>query len=163
MAFTNLAGVDAYLVFLEVVRQVGNHDLGLGWHTVLRRATLLALTWRVSLLGSRSSLSALLSCEFFVRRFDKWVNLARYICRNGVGGSSSFAFGLFGALSSSIGLLALTSARLLYSQKVGQLTARPPRPVRPPRPRPRPRPRVEARRRCSVPLAPSAPLPEPSA
>lgn len=39
-----------YLVLTQIVGQVGDHDLGGGWDTVLGRATLLWGTWNARLL-----------------------------------------------------------------------------------------------------------------
>jgi hypothetical protein len=97
--------VETYPILLEVVGQVGNHDLGLGRNAILGGTTLLALAWSSRLLvdGCRA-FGSLLSCECFVRGFGQRNNLARYICRGAVGRSSSFAFGSLGL--AALGLLA---------------------------------------------------------
>lgn len=94
---------DAYLVLLQVVGQVGDHDLSLGRNTILWRTTLLALPEYMGLSGfswvNRSSyLSSLLSCKCFVRGLGEW---DRYIRWYAVSRGSSFnlsVFGMFGAL-----------------------------------------------------------------
>lgn len=107
-----------------------------------------------------TSLSALISCKRFVRCVGEWSNLAGYICRCALSRSSGFAFDGFSALCAVL-LLRNLLVKVKVNDRYRQLTERPPRPARPPRPRPRPRPRVDERRRVS-PLAPSAPLPDPS-
>ena len=62
-----------YAVFLEVVRKVGNHDLGLGGDAVLGGTALLALT------GSGGLLVGLVSGECLVGGLGKSYNLARDI------------------------------------------------------------------------------------
>lgn len=40
------------LLFTEVIRKIGNHDLGLGWYSISRRSTLTTLargTWSIFL------------------------------------------------------------------------------------------------------------------
>ena len=37
--------MSTYLVFVQVIREVGNHDLVFGWDSVSRRAALTALAW----------------------------------------------------------------------------------------------------------------------
>jgi hypothetical protein len=59
-----------YPVLLQVVRQVGNHDLGLGGNAILGGTTLLALARLTGLAGSGVLLGlvgTLLGCKRFVR------------------------------------------------------------------------------------------------
>lgn len=79
-----------YLVLTQVIWKVRDHDLGLRWDTIFRRATLLAfarlalltrLTGSAGLRGlSISTLLTLLFVRFSVRSFDKRIYLAGYIC-----------------------------------------------------------------------------------
>lgn len=86
-----------YAVFLQVVRQVSNHDLGLGGNTVLGRTALLALA------GS-GLFVALVSCECLVGGFGESYNLARNIGRGTLGRGSIDELDLLGAFS-TVGLL----------------------------------------------------------
>jgi hypothetical protein len=93
-----------YPVFLQVIGKVGDHDLGLGGDTILRRSTLLAGLTRATGSGLLV-LSSLFSCKRFVRRLRQRNNLAGYICRSAVSGGGVGEFDLFGTLS-TVGLLA---------------------------------------------------------
>jgi len=93
-----------YPILLQVVRQVGDHDLGLGGNAILGRTALLALAGLTRLTGSSVLLVALLSCKRFVRSFGQRSDLAGYICRGRVGGSGVGKLDLVGTLS-AIGLL----------------------------------------------------------
>jgi hypothetical protein len=75
--------VVTYAVLLEVVRQVGDHNLGLGGDTILRGSALLALAGSSGLLGGR-----VLAGKRFVRGLCEGSNLAGYICGCALGGSS---------------------------------------------------------------------------
>ena len=93
-----------YPVLLQVVGQVGNHDLGLGGNTVLGGTTLLALA---GLTGSGVLLGiggTLLSCERFVRSLGEGSNLAGYICGSRLSRSSLGELDLLGTLG-AVGLL----------------------------------------------------------
>lgn len=93
-----------YLVLLQVVRQVGNHDLSLGGNAVLRRTTLLALA-RLTGSGILVSLvGTLLSCKRFVRGLGEGSDLAGYICRSRLRGSGINELDLFSTIS-TLGLL----------------------------------------------------------
>ena len=87
-----------YPVLLEVVRQVGDHNLGLGGNTILRGAALLALAGGSGLLGGR-----VLVGKRFVRCLGEGSNLAGYICGSALCGSSVGELDLLGL--SAIGVL----------------------------------------------------------
>jgi len=93
-----------YPVLLQVVRQVGNHDLGLGGNAILGGTTLLALAGL-----TRSSifvgLGTLFSCQRLVRRLG---DLAGYICRGGFGGSGLSGLDGLSTLG-SVGLFPVSS------------------------------------------------------
>jgi hypothetical protein len=79
----NISSCRTYPVLLEVVRQVGDHDLGLGRDTILRGTALLALAGGSGLLGGR-----VLVGKRFVRGLCQGSNLAGYICGGALGGGS---------------------------------------------------------------------------
>jgi hypothetical protein len=91
-----------YAVLLQVVRQVGNHDLGLGGNAILGGTTLLALAG-LTRSGILLGLGTLFSCKRFVRSLRERSDLAGYICRGGVGRSGVSELDLFSAIS-AIGL-----------------------------------------------------------
>jgi hypothetical protein len=102
-------------VLLQVVRQVGNHDLGLGGNAILGGTALLALAGLTRLAGSSVLLGlvgSLLGCKRFVRSLGQRSNLAGYICRGRVGGRSVGELDLVGTLS-AVGLWLLVLARVL--------------------------------------------------
>jgi hypothetical protein len=102
-------------VLLQVVGQVGNHDLGLGGNAVLGGTALLALAGLTRLTGSSILLGlvgSLLGCKRFVRSLGQRSNLAGYICRGGVGGRSVGELDLVGTLS-AVGLWLLVLARVV--------------------------------------------------
>lgn len=72
-----------YPILLEIVGQIGDHNLGLGGDTILRGTALLALTGGSGLLGGR-----VLVGKRFVRGLGEGSNLAGYICGCALGGSS---------------------------------------------------------------------------
>lgn len=80
-----------YSVLLEIVRQVGDHNLGLRGDTILRGTTLLALAGSGGLLGG-----GVLVGKRFVRGLCEGSNLARYICGCALGGSSVGELNLLG-------------------------------------------------------------------
>jgi hypothetical protein len=95
-----------YPVLLQVVRQVGDHDLGLGGNTILGRTTLLALTGLTRLTGSSILLGvvgSLLACKRFVRCLGQRSNLAGYICGCGFSGGGISEFNLLSTFS-AVGL-----------------------------------------------------------
>ena len=87
-----------YAVFLEVVRKVGNHDLGLGRNAILGGTALLALA------GSSGLLVGLVSCERLVGGFGKSYNLARDVGGGAIRRSSVDELDLVGAIE-VVGLL----------------------------------------------------------
>jgi hypothetical protein len=146
----------AYLLLREIVRQVCNHDLVLGWNAIGRRTPLTTLTGltgftgltgltRLSLLLFLVVLAVLLSGGL-VRGFGKRKDLASSRSL-----STFLTAGLI-KLAAELGIL-----------EIDRLTPRAARPPRPPRPRPRPRPRPDGLRRPpSPPETPSPPLAAPS-
>ena len=80
-----------YPVLLEIVRQVGDHDLGLGGNTILGGTALLALAGSSGLLGGR-----VLVGKRFVRGLCERSNLAGYICGCALGGSGVGELDLLG-------------------------------------------------------------------
>lgn len=93
----------AHLLLGQVIRQVGNHDLGLGGNTVSGGTTLTALAGGASLV--LGSLFVLVSCCVLVGDVLEWLDLS-----SGVRISSS---GSLGISSPSFALLLLL-AGLLY-------------------------------------------------
>jgi hypothetical protein len=98
-----------YLVFLEIVGQVGNHDLSLAGNTILRRTALLALAGRGGLLCG----GVLVGGKRFVRGFCQGSNLAGYICRGALSRGGVSQLDLVGALG-SIGVLEWVSVGRLH-------------------------------------------------
>ena len=88
-----------YAVLLEIVRQVGDHNLGLGGDTILRGSALLALTGSSGLLSGR-----VLVGKRFVRGLCEGSNLAGYICGCALGGGSVGQLDLLGLRT--VGVLA---------------------------------------------------------
>lgn len=101
----NVDIASTYLILLQVVRQVGNHDLGLGGNAILGGTTLLALARLAGLTRFTGSgvllglVVALLGCKRFVRRLGEGIDLAGYICRGRLGGCGLGELDLFGTLS----------------------------------------------------------------
>jgi hypothetical protein len=104
MMFFETGKKETNLIFLQVIGEVGDHDLGLGGDTVLRGTALLALAGFARLTGSLLLLGTLFNCERFVRSFCQRNNLAGYICRSAVSRSRIgeldlfYAFGAVGVL-----------------------------------------------------------------
>jgi hypothetical protein len=92
-----------YPILLEVVWQVGYHNLGLGGNAILRRTTLLALT-RLTGSGGLLVVGALLCGKRFIRGLCQGHNLAGYICGGGLSGSLVGQLDLLGTFS-AVGLL----------------------------------------------------------
>ena len=101
---TNFGKWCANPILLQVVRQVGNHDLGLGGDAVLGRTALLALARLTRLTGSSIFLVALLSCKRFVRSFGEGSDLAGYICGCALGGGGVGELDLLGLGTFSLGM-----------------------------------------------------------
>lgn len=91
-----VATAETYPVLLEVVGQVGNHDLSLGGDTILGGTALLALT------GGSGLLSRVLAGKRFVRGLGKGSNLAGYICGGALGRSSVGELDLLGLAAVSV-------------------------------------------------------------
>ncbi len=71
----------SYLFFTKIIRQVGDHDLHLAWHSVLRWATLLARSESVGLavfgwIDSEGIFVSGLGSESLIGGRGEWGNLA---------------------------------------------------------------------------------------
>lgn len=95
----NTSSCRTYSVLLEVVRQVGDHDLGLGRNTILGGTALLALAGGSGLLGGR-----VLVGKRFVRGLCQGSNLAGYICGCALGGGGVGELDLLGLGTFSLGM-----------------------------------------------------------
>jgi len=104
-----------YLLLTEVVRKVGNHDLGLAGDAVLRRATLLAGTVGVGLAVNSEAVLASGGGQSLVGGLSKRSSLAGDVGGGAVGGSL--------ALDSAVGGLTLLATAAASSTATTATTA----------------------------------------
>ena len=130
------------LVLPQVVRKVGNHDLGLGGNTIFRRSTLTRSPGlSIGLAGCALGFFAFSSCQCLIRCIREWFDLTWDVGWAIEGCFFAFFSGI--VLVSRLFVRVSSVLKAVYSLKLTARTPRPPR--RPPRPRARPRPRPEPR------------------